>query len=187
MVAERAPGRSVTWITAGIIADTAFVADTATVERGPEMPDAISVIHPGDVDAEVAARAARRIRDYLAAHPGDQVIELRPETGDDDALVVPQPAAVMFAQILGMLEKGCGVQVMPDRAMLTTQQAADMLNVSRPYLIKQLEAGKIPYEMVGTHRRVPFGAVLDYKRRDDQHRREVVSELTDLGQEIERY
>jgi excisionase family DNA binding protein len=148
------------------------------------MPNAVSVIHPGDVDAEVAGRAARRIRDYLASHPGEQVLELRPETGDNDALIIPQPAAVMLAQVLALLEKGQGVQIMPDRAMLTTQQAADMLNVSRPYLIKLLETQEMPFTMVGTHRRIAFQDLLEYKRRDDQRRRQVLDELAALGEEL---
>jgi len=90
----------------------------------------------------------------------------------------------MLAQILGFLANGQGVTVTPSNAMLTTQQAADLLNVSRPYLIKLLEEQKIPYEMVGTHRRVAFGELLDYQRRDDQVRQRAADELTALGQEL---
>jgi hypothetical protein len=88
-------------------------------------------IAPGDVDRQVADRAARRIRDYLARHPQDGPISVRVETGDDDALIVPRPVAVMLAQVMQLLASGQGVQLMPERAMLTTQQAADMINVSR--------------------------------------------------------
>ncbi len=143
----------------------------------------ISSIRPGDVDAAVAARAARRIKDYLANH-SDDLIEVLAETGDADALVVPRPAATMLAQVLSLLAKGQGVQIMPDRAMLTTQQAADTLNVSRPYLIKLLEAQEIPFEMVGTHRRIAFAELLKYKRRDDQRRRVVLDELAALSEEL---
>jgi excisionase family DNA binding protein len=145
----------------------------------------ISAIRPGDVDVDVANRAARRIRDYLTSHPDDEPIEILGEVGDQDALVVPRAAAVMLAQVLELLANGQGVQIMPDRAMLTTQQAADSLNVSRPYLIGLLEAGKIPYTMVGTHRRVAFVDLLEYKRKDDQHRRKVLDQLAELSEELE--
>lgn len=145
----------------------------------------ISAIRPGDVDVDVANRAARRIRDYLTSNPDDEPIEILGEVGDQDALVVPRAVAVMLAQVLDCLAHGQGVQIMPDRAMLTTQQAADSLNVSRPYLIGLLEAGTIPYTMVGTHRRVAFVDLLEYKRKDDQHRRNVLNQLAELSEELE--
>lgn len=141
-------------------------------------------VRPGDADAEIALRAARRIGDYLTAHPGADPVRIQGELAGDDLLVVPRQAAVMLAQILGFLANGQGVTVTPSNAMLTTQQAADFLNVSRPYLIKLLEAGEIPFERVGTHRRVAFGELMEYMRRDDQERRRAADELTELGQEL---
>jgi excisionase family DNA binding protein len=90
----------------------------------------------------------------------------------------------MLAQALAMLANGQDVQIIPDRAMLTTQQAADMINVSRPYLIGLLERGEIPFGMVGTHRRVAFADLLEYKRKDDQRRRPALDELTALSEEL---
>ena len=147
----------------------------------------IGSINPGDVDAEVAERAARRIRDYLTSHPGDDLVEVLGEIGDDDALVIPRATAVMFAQILDLLGQGRGVQIMPKEAELTTQQAADMLNVSRPYLIGLLESGKIPFRKVGRHRRITFEALLDYKRQDDLERRAAADDLADLSEELGLY
>jgi excisionase family DNA binding protein len=145
---------------------------------------AAGTVRPGDADAEIALRAARRIGDYLTAHPGAGPVRIQGELAGDDALVVPRQAAVMLAQILGFLANGQGVTVTPSNAMLTTQQAADFLNVSRPYLIKLLEAGEIPFEKVGTHRRMAFGDLMEYKGRDDQERRRAADELTELGQEL---
>jgi len=73
---------------------------------------------------------------------------------------------------------------MPD-AELTTQQAADLLNVSRQFLIGLLDAGEIEYRVAGAHRWVRADAVLDYRRRDDRRRRQVADELTVLNQEMD--
>jgi excisionase family DNA binding protein len=143
-----------------------------------------STARPRDEGAEISSRAARRIGEYLSAHPGTGEVTIQGELAGDDALVVPRQAVIMFAQVLGFLASGQGVTVTPLNAMYTTQQAADFLNVSRPFLIKLLEEGKIHYEMVGTHRRVPFGDLVEYKRRDDQERRDAADELTRLGQEL---
>jgi excisionase family DNA binding protein len=145
------------------------------------------VIRPGEADAELASRAARRIRDYLTAHPGTDPVTLRGELAGDDALVVPRDAAVMLAQILALLASGQGVQIIPDATELTTQQAADFLNVSRPYLIGLLEAGEIPFRMVGTHRRVRFEDLREYRRRDDLTRRKAADGLSELSQELGLY
>jgi excisionase family DNA binding protein len=145
------------------------------------------VIRPGDADAEMASRAARRISDYLLAHPGTEPVRIRGELAGDDALVVPRTAAVVFAQILALLATGQGVEVIPDSAELTTQQAADFLNVSRPYLIRLLEADEIPYRKVGTHRRIRFEDLREYRRRDDLKRRQAADGLTQLSEELGLY
>jgi hypothetical protein len=87
----------------------------------------IGSIDPGQVDAEAAERAARRISDYLESHPDDDLIEALGEVGEADALVIPRPAAILFAQIPGVLAEGRGVQIIPKDTELTTQQAADGL------------------------------------------------------------
>lgn len=135
-------------------------------------------------DAELAQRAARRIGEYLTTHSGADPVAIQGELAGDDALVVPREAAVLLAQILGYLASGEGVNVMPDSAELTTQQAAEFLNVSRPYLIKLLEAEQIPYRRVGTHRRIRFRDLRAYQSKDDLERRRAADELTQLSQEL---
>jgi excisionase family DNA binding protein len=146
-----------------------------------------SAIRAGDAHAALAGRAARRIGEYLTTHPGADLVTIQGELAGDDALVVPRAAAVMLARTLGMLANGEGVQVVPDTAELTTQQAADFLNVSRPYLIKLLDADEIPFRLVGTHRRIRFQDLREYKRRDDLARRRSADELTRLSQELGLY
>ncbi|MFD0555433.1 excisionase family DNA binding protein [Stackebrandtia endophytica] len=144
-------------------------------------------VRPGAVDADVAARASRRIRDYLASHPeAPEVVEIEMEHGEP-TLVLPRQAVVMFAQILTHLAEGEGVSVIPSHAELTTQQAAHMLNVSRPFLIGLLDSGEIPHRKVGRHRRVKFTDLQAYLRRDDAKRREVADELSALSQELGLY
>jgi excisionase family DNA binding protein len=148
---------------------------------------AIGSIDPGEVDARIAERAARRINDYLASHPDDDLLEALGEVGDADALVIPRPTAILFAQILGALAEGRGVQIVPKDMELTTQQAADMLNVSRPYLISLLESGQIPFRKVGRHRRVTFEAIMEYRRRDDAERRAAADRLAALSEDLGLY
>ncbi len=138
-------------------------------------------------DEELALRAARRIGEYLTTHPGADPVTIRGELAGDDSLVVPREATVLLAKILGFLASGEGVNVMPDSAELTTQQAAEFLNVSRPYLIKLLESGEIPYRLVGTHRRIRFRDLDEYKSRDDLKRRRAADELTQLTQDLGLY
>ncbi|WP_100447358.1 helix-turn-helix domain-containing protein [Glycomyces xiaoerkulensis] len=146
----------------------------------------VSSVEPDDVDAEAAQRALRRIKDYLAKHPSEpETIEVLVEHGEP-SLVLPRPAVTLFAQILAQLAEGRGVSVIPSQAELTTQQAADLLGVSRPYLIGLLEGGDIPHRKVGRHRRVALSDLLVYKRTDDEKRREAADDLGALGQELGR-
>lgn len=141
-------------------------------------------LQPGSIDAEVASRAVRRIKDYLMRHPERLTIEVADEHGAEDPLILPREAVSLLAFILAQAADGRGVTVIPSHAELTTQQAADMLNVSRPYLIKLLEAGEIPYRLVGKHRRITYEDLQEYKRRDDARRRAAADQLAELGQEL---
>ena len=147
----------------------------------------IGSINPGDVDAQIAGRAARRINEYLEGHPDDDLIEAIGEVGAEDALVIPRPTAIMFAQILDLLAQGRGVQIFPKEVELSTQQAAAMLNVSRPYLIGLLEADEIPFRKVGRHRRIRLEDLMDYKRQDDLKRRVAADKLAGLTEELDLY
>lgn len=143
-----------------------------------------SSIKAGSLDQEQSERALRRIKEYLMRHPEEKTIEVATELAGGDALILPREAVSMLAYILAQVAEGRGVQVMPSHAELTTQQAADMLNVSRPYLIGLLEAGAIPYRLVGRHRRIRHDDLMEYKRRDSVKRRAAADELSELGQEL---
>ncbi|MFI5960520.1 excisionase family DNA-binding protein [Cryptosporangium sp. NPDC051539] len=138
---------------------------------------------PGSDEAVIAAEALGHIQAYLKAHPeAPAMVHLSDDA--DTRLVVPRPAVELLARILAHMASGQSVAVVPEHAELTTQQAADLLNVSRPYLIGLLDAGEIEYRKVGTHRRIFAGSLLAYKHRDDGRRRTAADELAVLTQEM---
>lgn len=107
--------------------------------------------------------------------PGGETIEL--------------PASVydILTQVMHAMSQGLAVAVMPLHLELTTQEAADLLDVSRQYLVQLLDQGAIPYTRVGTHRRVRFGDVKAYKGVRDQQRREGLDRLAQLSEELGMY
>jgi excisionase family DNA binding protein len=142
----------------------------------------VGPVGPDEEEVEAAARALERVQAYLARDPdGQERLDL---AGPEGSVVVPRVAVELLARVLAHLASGQSVSIVPVDVELTTQQAADLLNVSRPYLIGLLEAGEIQYRKVGTKRRVHAGSLVEYKRRDDLHRREAADELSVLTQEM---
>ncbi|MEQ7008341.1 helix-turn-helix domain-containing protein [Actinopolymorpha sp. B17G11] len=146
---------------------------TATVER----------VLPARTEIEAADEVLPHIRDYLHRHKSDEMVHMKVEDGSE-TLEVPRAAVLLLARILAHMAAGRGVSVIPVHAELTTQQAADMLNVSRPFLIGLLEAGEIDYTKVGSHRRVRAESLLNYRRQDDEARRKAADELSKLSREL---
>ncbi len=145
---------------------------------------ALRAVQPDDDDVVTAHAAVTRVKAYLHDHLDDESdVRVRVEE-NDDVLVLPRAAVELFAQILAYMAAGHGVSVVPADAELTTQQAADMLNVSRPYLIGLLEAGEVEYRKVGTHRRIKAASLMEYMRADDLRRRRAADELSALAQEM---
>lgn len=98
---------------------------------------------------------------------------------------VPRSALAALAQVLDSFAHGEGLTVLPSQAELTTQQAADALQVSRPFLIGLLDVGQIEYRTVGTHRRVKAASLMRYLRKDDERRQTVADALTAETRELE--
>ncbi|MBI1757613.1 MAG: helix-turn-helix domain-containing protein [Actinobacteria bacterium] len=145
----------------------------------------LNPIQPDERDIDAASSALVQVKRYLEQHRGGpDRVTVRVVDAHDGELVVPRGAVELLARILAYMAEGRAVSVVPAHAELTTQQAADLLNVSRPYLIGLLTAGEIEYRKVGSHRRVMMSSLVDYLRKDDQRRRSKADELTALTREM---
>ncbi len=123
----------------------------------------IATLVPAPADAELAASALRGL-DAALGSEGAVRLQFGGQGGEVE---VPRSALAALARVLESFAHGEGVTVVPAHAELTTQQAADVLNVSRPFLIGLLDAGHIDYRTVGRHRRVKAASLIRYLREDD--------------------
>lgn len=133
----------------------------------------ISTLVPEPTDAKLAGSALRSFGVAL-----DADVPVRLSVGESDMeMEVPRAVLTAVARVLDSFAHGEGVTLVPTHAELTTQQAADVLNVSRPFLIGLLDAGQIGYRTVGTHRRVRAASLVRYLREDDARREAAADEL----------
>jgi excisionase family DNA binding protein len=100
---------------------------------------------------------------------------------------IPESLQELFVQIIGNIAEGKAVSLMPVNSEFTTQQAADYLNVSRPFLIQILNERKIKYRKVGSHRRVLFEDLVKYKEASYKESMQILDELTEEGQQLDLY
>lgn len=136
---------------------------------------------PSAKEAEQAQAAVRALSGLLKKK-APRTLRVQPEGAKEVTVTVPTEAFELFLDILAQMANGNAVSIVPVHAELTTQQAADLLNVSRPFLVGLLDDNKIPYRTVGTHRRVMVADLLKYKERDSAHRKKVADELAEEAQ-----
>src|SRR5438045_1213163 len=115
---------------------------------------------PTEAESELAREASRRLAPHLRARRKVQVRLVVEGERSEEPLAIPASAVRLLFDLLAEMAKGNAVTVLPVQAELTTQQAADLLNVSRPFLVDLLERNDIPHRKVGTHRRVLFSDVM---------------------------
>jgi excisionase family DNA binding protein len=124
--------------------------------------------------------AANHLRKILAAHTSDQSTKLHVFDEEKKAEVTLTPGlSTMLMELLRHIGKGDAVTLVPVSQMLTTQQAADILNVSRPYLVSLIDAGKIKHTKVGRHRRIRAEDLFAFKDARDTKRRKALDDLAE--------
>jgi excisionase family DNA binding protein len=143
-----------------------------------ELEDAVA---PTQADAELARDSGRTLSAYQKS---DLQVKIPRKNKSEQTVTLPASAVRLLVRILAEMADGNAVTLIPIHAELTTQQAAQMLGVSRPFLIKLLETGQLGCRKVGTHRRILFSDLLEYKRKTDAQRSKALDQLSAQAQEL---
>jgi len=138
---------------------------------------------PSDQDAILARAVSQALATYDAANRG---LKLQIGVAGREVTTVELPAAVakLLVQMLAEIGKGHAVKLVPTETEITTQAAADLLNVSRPFVVGLIDKGLLPARMVGSHRRVLLQDVLGYKAKSKAEARAALKEMAAISQEL---
>ena len=139
---------------------------------------------PVEREVKAAIEGQRTLTAFLATGFDTQRIQIFDEQNEAHSVELPTSALRLLSDILAALAEGNAVKVVPIHAELTTQEAADLLNVSRPHMIKLLESGEISYHKTGKHRRVRFADLMVYKTRLDTASEQAMTLLAEQAQAL---
>ncbi len=139
---------------------------------------------PDEKEIAAAVESRRQLAAFLSTKLETQRIEILDDEQRPHTVQLPAFALRLLDEILSELAMGNAVKVVPIHAELTTQEGADLLNVSRPHLVKLLDENVIPHTKVGRHRRVKFADLMDYKQRRTAESRQAMDELAAQAQEL---
>lgn len=149
---------------------------TLLQESKPVIPKKHDIDLASKSSKELATVLPNKDKDFLMIVKSDQI---------EKQIKIPFSAIRLLVEILTQMAEGNAVTLIPIHAELTTQEAANLLNISRPYLIKLLESGKIPFHKVGTHRRILFADLLVFKEKANKDGQKALDELTEQAQELD--
>ncbi|HSF96930.1 MAG TPA: excisionase family DNA-binding protein [Thermohalobaculum sp.] len=141
----------------------------------------------GRLPSEREQESANQLRRILAARmatDADTRLKIAEDGGKTSDIVLSPALSALLLDLLRHVGRGDAVTLVPVGQMLTTQQAADILNVSRPYLIGLLEKGEIGFTLVGRHRRIRAEDLFAYKRKRDETRARALEELAEIDAEL---
>jgi excisionase family DNA binding protein len=140
---------------------------------------------PTPEEAAVAREGRRALASLLRTRARTRRLEVRDDKGAAHPVEVPLSALRALAEVLDQIGSGKAVSIVPLHEELTTQEAADLLNVSRPHLVQLIESGEIPFRKIGTHRRLRHEDVMAYKQAIDAKRKKALDELAEQAQELD--
>jgi excisionase family DNA binding protein len=140
---------------------------------------------PSEDDSKLSQESSRILTTYLS--PNVHHIEIVAADGNKHPAIIPAAAYRLLVDALTQMAQGNAVSLIPIQTELTTQAAADLLNVSRPYLIKQIELGKIPHHKVGKHHRIYFNDLMVYQAQIDLATNRGLDEMVAISQELGLY
>ena len=141
-----------------------------------------NVLHmPNPTEVEQAKESSRTLSKYTDAERVQ--LSLKGSNGESDDLVLPGHVLQILLDVLAEMSKGNAISLVPHHQEISTQEAANLLNVSRPFLVGLLEKGEIPFRRVGAHRRVLLTDLMAYKEQTQQKRNDALSQLTALSQD----
>lgn len=139
---------------------------------------------PTEDEARLSQESSRILATHISPQSATRRLKIVEDDGSEQDVVIPVAAYSLLVNILSQMAQGNAVTLIPIHAELTTQEAADILNVSRPFLVKLIEAKEIPYRKVGRHRRIRYEDLMNYKQRIDSQRMQALDELAAQAQEL---
>lgn len=134
--------------------------------------------------AAAALKGQITLAAHLATHRDTQRIDIFDDKNNGHRLELPTSALRLLVEILAEFAEGNAVRVVPIHAELTTQEAADLINVSRPHLVKLLDCAALPHHKTGKHRRIQFADLMRFKAERERAGEQAMAELAEQAQEL---
>ena len=143
------------------------------------------LVNPTEAEIAQAKESSHQLARLLTRLQSELTLQAKDAQGHTQELPLPASAVRLLLALLSEMAQGHAVTLVPYHAELTTQQAADFLNVSRPHVVSLLERGAIPFRKVGTHRKVLFSDIVAYQQETKRSREAALDELVAQAQELE--
>ncbi|GMV74299.1 MAG: hypothetical protein AMXMBFR78_12500 [Rubrivivax sp.] len=162
-----------------------ILAPTSIPEHAMTRAQALETALPVEREVAAAVESQRALAAFLSTQFETQRIQIFDAKNQAHQVELPTSALRLLVDVLSELAEGNAVKVVPIHAELTTQEAADMLNVSRPHLVKLLESGALAFHKTGKHRRIRFADLMTFKTEQDRASAQAMEALAKQAQELQ--